>query len=326
MNQDTLINKLLQLDVIKRSYRRGYYYIRGEGYTRRKRDYIIGKFAAETAPYRYCILMPVVEAAQSCSWSAATFTDSPVIRTLSRNTYHSDRRQLGQRDFVEEALANIAPDEDGIKRSFGIEYEIYALTPEQEDKLARLLDTMPKHIVERDGSLAGSGAEIVFAPVDAATFISTVKKLADFVRENNVAMKSEWGTAMAGMHTTYGVSNSTATRSDLQIRLNRMALAVKSAATRDAIRRLFGRDFGHYRELPGQTSDENALAYNSHRNAFSINGRPTSCWENRLLAWNCDSEKIVEFFKATEFVFNRPVKASDFMKVFEILGSNADEE
>lgn len=37
-------------------------------------------------------------------------------------------------------------------------------------------------------------------------------------------------------------------------------------------------------------------------------------------------QKIVDFFAATEFVFNRPVEASDFMKVFELLGADTDGE
>lgn len=44
------------------------------------------------------------------------------------------------------------------------------------------------------------------------------------------------------------------------------------------------------------------------------------------MTWKADPQKIVDFFAATEFVFNRPVEASDFMKVFELLGADTDGE
>ena len=180
-----------------------------------------------------------------------------------------------------------------------------------------MLDTLPAHVVERDGSLANTGCEIVFEPVGEVDYINIVNTLANFVRENNVCMQSD-DYSMAGMHTTYGVSNYRAEKSDLQIRLNRFALAVKAVGTQRAIKSLFGRDFGHYRELPTSTT------YNTHGNAFSTNGRPRSCWECRLTAWNCNPARMVEFFKATEVAFYRPVQASDFIKVFEALGSNTE--
>lgn len=325
MNQDAVINRLLAYGVITRLVTRGRYSVRGRAGSFRRND-ILAIFATEVQPWRYQLRMDVIQAARRGQVAPEVNADMwqdpeperPVLRTIHRDAYHT-----GGRSFVQEALNNIAPDEDGVKRSFGIEYEIYSLTAEQEDKLARLLDTLPKHVTERDGSLGDNGVEIVFAPVDAATYIRTVTTLANFVRENDVRMQG-YGGSMAGMHTTYGVSNAEASIQDLQIRLNRMALAVKSVATQQKIIEVFGRDFGNYRELPGQSSDQNALLYNRHGNAFSTNGRPSNCWENRLVAWKCNPVKLVEFFKATEFAFHRAVQAQDFIKLFEVLGSNAD--
>lgn len=317
-----LINKLLEMHVISTlEHRRGYLII-GERYPR-QRQHIVGRFGLPSAQEgRYLLNQDEVNRVRGRISNQDE--QETRLRTLNRERYHNNCDSNGQRTFVTEALERIQPDEDGVKRSFGIEYEIYSLTPEQEDKLAYLLDTLPQHDVERDGSLESSGVEIVFAPVDAATYIEIVTKLGNFVRDNGIRMED--GYCMAGMHTTYGVSNAEASKQDLQIRLNRMALAVKSVATQQQIKEVFGRDFGHYRELPGQSSDRNALLYNAHGNAFSTNGRPSNCWENRLVSWQCNPTKLVEFFKATEFAFHRPVEAQDFMKVFEIMGSNTDGE
>lgn len=107
---------------------------------------------------------------------------------------------------------------------------------------------------------------------------------------------------------------------DLQIRLNRLALAVKSVGTQRAIASLFGRDFMSYATLPQR------LVRIDRYQAFNTSGRGNKCWELRLMTWKADPQKIVDFFAATEFVFNRPVEASDFMKVFELLGADTDGE
>ena len=305
MNQDAVVNHLLDRQVITRTGIRGRYNVVDGGLTSYRRNDILQRFAAEVEPYRYVIREEEVR--RALNWN------TPVRRTIRRNSYHT-----ADRDY-EAALAQIPVDEDGVRRSFGIEYEIYSLTAEQEDKLARLLDTLPAHVTERDGSLSSTGVEIVFMPVGAAQYIEIVKKLAAFVNENGVRMQQD-EYSMAGMHTTYGVSNYTAEKSDLQIRLNRFALAVKAVGTQSAIKRLFGRDFGHYRDLPTSTT------YNAHSNAFSTNGRPRSCWECRLPSWKCNPEAMVQFFKATEVAFYRPVEASDFVKVFALLGANTDGE
>lgn len=313
VNQDSAINYLISRRIITRTEVRGRYYIRDCGNSTFRRDEILSRFATQPVPGRYIINRTEVARATLATGSQPQQPqpEQPRLRTLSRSSYHSQSRN------VEEALARITPDEDGVTRSFGIEYEIYQLTAEQEDKLANLLDTLPAHVVERDASLGSTGCEIVFEPVGKADYINIVNTLANFVRENNVCMQSD-DYSMAGMHTTYGVSNYRAEKSDLQIRLNRFALAVKSVGTQGAIKSLFGRDFGHYRELPTSTT------YNTHGNAFSTNGRPRSCWECRLTAWNCNPARMVEFFKATEVAFYRPVQASDFIKVFEALGSNTE--
>lgn len=236
-----------------------------------------------------------------------------IRRTITRNSYHSSGNGTGRRG-VAEALAAIPFDADGVRRSFGLEYEIYSLDSAQEDKLARLLDTLPPHVTERDGSLSDRGVEIVFLPMSESKYIDTWNKLKQFVTENNVAM-DDGGTRMAGAHTTYGVSNVHVTTEDLQIRLNRLALAVKSVGTQRQIKNLFGRDFGNYRELPTSTT------YRAHSNAFSAS-RGDSAWECRLCAWKGDAEKIVQFLKNSEFVFNRTFTAQDFINIFEIMGSN----
>lgn len=243
-------------------------------------------------------------------------TQRVVRRTITRNSYHSTGGGTS-RTGIREALAAIPFDSDGVRRSFGLEYEIYSLTEEQEDKLARLLDTLPAHVTERDASLQSTGVEIVFLPMSAAQYIDTWNKLKQFVQENHVSMDSG-SSNMAGAHTTYGVSNSSVSTDDLQIRLNRLALAVKSVGTQRQIKALFGRDFGNYRSLPNSTTTR------EHSNAFSAS-RGDSAWECRLCSWNGDAEKIVEFLKATEFVFNRVFRASDFVRIFEIMGCDTTE-
>lgn len=238
-----------------------------------------------------------------------------VLRTITRRSYHSSGSGT-ERDGVDEALRNIPVDADGVRRSFGLEYEIYSLTREQEDKLARLLDTLPPHVTERDGSLDDTGVEIVFLPMSADKYIDTWNKLKQFVTDNRVCM--EEGSRMAGAHTTYGVSNARVSTEDLQIRLNRLALAVKSVGTQRKIKGMFGRDFGNYRELPNSTT------YRGHSNAFSAS-RGVTAWECRLCAWGGDAERIVKFLKRSEFVFNRTFQPQDFMDVFDILGGDTSE-
>ena len=78
---------------------------------------------------------------------------------------------------VDEALRRIPEDADGVRRSYGLEYEIYSLTREQESDLADLLDTLPPHVTEKDASLSSSGVEIIFEPMAKAELIKVVKKL-----------------------------------------------------------------------------------------------------------------------------------------------------
>lgn len=78
------------------------------------------------------------------------------LRTIRRDGYHDNGGGI-RRHGVAEALNAIARDPDGVRRSFGLEWEIYNLTAQQEDKLARLLDTLPAHFTERDGSLGSHG-------------------------------------------------------------------------------------------------------------------------------------------------------------------------
>lgn len=234
--------------------------------------------------------------------------EPPVLRTIRRDCYHSHGSGTC-RYGIEEALARIPHDEDGVRRSFGLEWEVYSLDRRQEDKLARLLDTLPAHYTERDASLGGGGVEIIFLPLGLEKIREVWNTLQNFCRENNVRMDG------AGAHITYGVSNSEVGNSDLQIRINRIALAVKAASTQSAIKAVFGRDFTDYAALPQSTTTH------GHSNAWSAS-RGDSAYELRLCAWQGDIEKITNFMLATEFVFHRTFTARDFIKIFEIMGSD----
>lgn len=236
----------------------------------------------------------------------------PVLRRIARHNYHSTGGGTG-RQGIESALRAIAPDADGVRRSFGLEWEIGSLSREAEDRLVRLLDTLPAHVTEKDASLTDTGVEIVFMPMSAEKYIQTWTALQEFCRTEGVGMNG------AGAHTTYGVSNAHVTISDLQIRINRIALTVKAASTQRAIRSVFGRDFTGYAQLPRTTIER------GHSNAWSAS-RGDSAYELRLCQWEGNVHKIVEFMKATEFVFNRPFTAQDFMNIFAIMGSNVDGE
>ena len=310
--EDTAINKLLDRGVItKWEGWRGHYRVidrpQNIAFTRFQ---ILSRFCNERLVDGCTWKYELKE--EEISQALARVAQEATLRRLSIYGYHGAARNF-------QAAINLVPfDADGVRRTFGVEYEIYSLTREQEDKLARLLDNMPSHIVERDGSLdRDSGVEIIFDPVGEETYKFIVKTMRQFVEENHIEM--ERGDRHAGMHTTYGVSNYEASLSDLQIRLNRFALAVKSVGTQSQIIKLFGRDFGDYRELPRSTTT------NIHSNAFSVNGRSQKCWECRLPNWKCDPDKMVEFFKITEVVFHRPVTGEDFMAIFNLLGGEAHE-
>lgn len=242
-------------------------------------------------------------------FQVATVPEPPrVPRRITRHSYHSNGGGTS-RTGLQEALRAISQDADGVRRSFGLEWEIYALNSTQEDKLARLLDTMPAHVTERDGSLSPTGVEIVFLPVGREKYIEIFSKLQEFCRENNVDMNN------TGAHTTYGVSNATCEVSDLQIRLNRIALSVKATSTQQAIKRVFGRDFTGYAALPTSTTVQ------SHSNAWSAS-RGTAAYELRLCNWQANPTKVAEFMVATEFIFNRTFIAQDFINIFQIMGSD----
>lgn len=231
-----------------------------------------------------------------------------VLRTIRRLGYHRGERN------VLEALERIPLDIDGVRRSYGLEYEIYSLDETQEDKLAKLLDTLPPHITESDGSLRESGVEIVFEPMSEAIYRETFLKLKQFVIQNDISMEN------TGAHTTYGVNNAMSSKKDIQIRLNRYALAIKSVALQRNIESMFGRDFSSYCQLPQTTLADH------HSNAFSNNGRNSTCWEMRLMNWKADIEKVIELFKITETVFYRPTNANDFIKIFNLMGADTSEQ
>lgn len=236
----------------------------------------------------------------------------PVLRTITRSRYHSTGGGTS-RSGIEQALRSIPMDSDGVRRSFGLEWEIYRLTEPQEDKLARLLDTLPHHVTEQDASLSSMGVEIVFAPMSASKIIDTWNKLQAFCSDEQVDMSN------TGAHLTYGVSNAECDQRDLQIRINRVALAVRAVATQNSIKRLFGRDFTNYAHLPV------SLTAMEHSNAWNAS-RGNSAYELRLCHWKGNIGKIVEFMKKTEYVFHRPFRGPDLVELYTLMGSDATGE
>jgi hypothetical protein len=302
MNQDVFINKLLALGVIVR-VRRGWYLIPAHSTEELfDRAHICRTFGIEVGGGRLRFNLSAVYPAIP----AGSSIGSPRrrVRTIRRNDYRSMPRN------VDEALRRIPEDADGVRRSYGLEYEIYSLTREQESDLAYLLDTLPPHVTERDGSLSSRGVEIIFEPMAKAELIKVVKTLREFVVSRDVAMMN------TGMHITFGVSNSIVSRTDLTIRMNRLTLAIKAVSLQREIERVFGRDFTSYARLPGSLTDS------TRYRAFNV--RNSSAVECRLVKWNCDIEKVLELLEASMVLFRRPFEAADFIKVFEIMGSDTD--
>lgn len=303
MNQDVFINKLLALGVIVR-VRRGWYSIPAFAHSSElfDRAYICRTFGTETGEGRLRFNLSAVYAAIP----AGSSLESPRrrVRTITRNAYRSMPRN------VSGALRRIPYDADGVRRSYGLEYEIYSLTREQESDLAYLLDTLPPHVTEEDGSLGSRGVEIIFQPMAKAELIKVVKTLREFVVSKDVNMMN------TGMHITFGVSNSTVSRTDLTIRMNRLTLAIKAVSLQQEIERVFGRDFNSYARLPVSLTDP------TRYRAFNV--RDSSAVECRLVKWNCDIEKVLELLEASMVLFRRPFEAADFIKVFEMMGSNTD--
>lgn len=229
--------------------------------------------------------------------------ESRPTRTINRSTYHTHQHNTN----IDQLLAEIPYDDDGVRRSYGIEYEIYSLTTEQESDLAYLLDTLPSHSTELDGSLGGNGVEIVFDPLSKRDAIKTINILNAFVRENDIDMDG------TGMHITYGVSNSSSTSGTITIRLNRLIYAVAAVGLKSNIEMIFGRTFNNYAGIPQRPIES------SRYNAFRV--RNANCWECRLIKWDCDINKIMDFFKLTESVFYRPFTIEDFNEIFSFLGS-----
>lgn len=280
----------------------------------RTRLYTLGEihrlFSVEVAPGNYVFRRPESSGTPNSVSRSQIETVQPepeTLRTIRRAMYHSTG---GGRDRqgVQDALASIPVDLDGVRRSFGLEWEIYNLTDTQEDRLAGLLDTLPAHVAERDSSLGSRGVEIVFLPMSKDRLIVTFKALKEFCTQNLVSMGG------TGAHITYGVSDSEICDiNDLQIRLNRIALSVKAASTQRAIKAVFGRDFTGYAHLPQSTTTRD------HSNAWSAS-RGRDAYELRLCCWEGDIDKIVEFLLATEFVFHRTFRAEDFQNIFRIMG------
>lgn len=309
MKQETLINLLMREGTIERIRVNRYHVndttraqafgVTGSLFTTQQ---VLSIFALRD-PVQFLVLRPIPTV------RSAPAPEPEPLRTIRRDDYHDNGSGIC-RHGAAEALNAIACDPDGVRRSFGLEWEICNLTAQQEDKLARLLDTLPAHFTERDGSLGSRGVEIIFLPLGKDDYIRVWNTLKDFCQNNCVEMTG------TGAHTTYGVSDSEITEvSDLQIRLNRVALAIKATSTQGAIKRVFGRDFTGYATLPGSTT------YTSHSNAWSAS-RGLTAYELRLCNWQGNVEKIVALMKATEFVFHRTFNAQDFINIFTLMGSD----
>lgn len=255
-------------------------------------------------------------------------------RHLNRGSYHSNGQGTA-RYGLEQALSRITADSDGVKRSFGIEYEIYTLTSDQESDLCYLLDTLPPCKAERDSSLGSNGVELVFDPVGKDDYIRIVRTLRTFIDEHGIYMLNEDSGSGAGMHTTYGVSNSHARTSDtirvngynvplIQARLNRISSLIKVTCTKQQVKSVFGRYFTGYARSSFSEGESYYLSYNDHSNSMSINGRRPvndiyTCWEFRLPCYKCDPEKVVDFLKATEWVFHRTMHTEDVTAMLNII-------
>lgn len=263
------------------------------------------------------------------------------LRHLSIGYYHQNG-QGTSRVGLQAALNRITADSDGVKRSFGVEYEIYTLTEQQQSELCYLLDDLPPCKAEHDGSLGAGGVELIFDPVGKEDYIRIVKTLRTFIEEQGIYMIDHSTGRGAGMHTTYGVSNSHVRDTDtirvggysvplIQARLNRISSLIKVTATQQQVKTLFGRYFTGYAQSSFSQGESSYLRYNAHENSMSINGRQPldhiyTCWEFRLLAYECDPEKVVEFFKATEWVFHRTMHTEDISAMLNVLLPNNEVE
>ena len=228
-----------------------------------------------------------------------------VYRSIEREEYHA-----APRDYAT-ALSKIAPDTDGIVRSWGIEYEIYSLSQEQEDALVDILLDIPAHVIEWDASLSHTGLEIIFMPMSFQQAYKVVLTLNRFVTDYRVQM--EGLSSEAGMHITYGVSEAISSLTQMQGRLNRIAFVLSSILFPSQIEAKFGRSFGEYREMPYDVTTM------LHSNAFSVASREGHCWECRLPNWKLDMRFMRRFFRETEWLFNRPPKEEDFISLVSFL-------
>lgn len=265
---------------------------------------------------------------------ATTTASTRPLRHLSRGYYHQNGHGTA-RHGLQAALNRIAADSDGVKRSFGVEYEIYTLTGPQESDLCYLLDDLPPCKAENDGSLSTNGVELVFDPVGKDDYIRIVKTLRRFIDDHGIYMLDDATGQGAGMHTTYGVSNSHARDTDtirvggytvplIQARLNRVSSLMKVCATRQQIKDVFGRYFTGYAQSSFSQGEDSYLRYNNHSNSMSINGRTPvdhiyTCWEFRLLCYKCNPEKVVDFFRATEWVFHHTMHTEDVTAMLNVL-------
>lgn len=303
MHIDTVVERLLREGTVAR-VSRGYYTLLSSQRATAFRRTIPSSVDLTRMPTRQMVsIFAEIVDYPNCEWRPI-----PTERMrLERHSYHSSYRL-----DMEQFLREIPADEDGFVRSYGLEWEIYSLDADQEDALARLLSTLPPHITESDGSLGSSGIEIVFYPMSRQRYVDTFTKLQAFCREHTVWMRN------TGAHTTYGFSGHTATRRDLQIRLNRVALAIKALGTQQAIRQVFGRDFCDYARLPSSTTTQDRYT------AFSTQNRSESCFEMRLINWQADIEKVLQVFDMAEFAFTRPFAAQDFAAIYSILGCDTE--
>lgn len=300
-SKNTIIRKLIAKGIIKESsnYETGYYAqvpVNTRPVGRKfSKGYLISYFTSfnySTEEYsfntNYTIALDFLN-------NTTRETITPVLKKLHKMSYQSQARN------VEQAISRIQADNDNVKRTFGLEWEIYSLTAQQEHNLCNLLETLPAHCTESDGSLSSSGVEIVFEPMNKTTFLTVWNKLKEFTNQHNIDMNG------TGAHITYGVSNSTVEQSDLNIRLNRIGTAIHSVLQQSEIREIFGRLPNNYAALTLNVTDTNKYRFAKARNA--------NCFELRLVNHAANITKVMTLLSAMELAFNSRFGKESFIAI-----------
>lgn len=243
--------------------------------------------------------------------------------TTYKRMYRGEYHSISRKKF-DDYLNAIPYDSDDIRRSYGLEYEIYHLNEWQTHCLTLLTPILPYHIVEKDGSLGYTGLEMIFAPMDREYLKATVNILHKFVKLLNIDMQN------TGMHITYGLKYKdndkqqlaedegtsyqfSSSTNNIQLRLNRLIFTLCATATHDQLVSIFGRTFNNYALMPSRTSDWGRYL------AMTNSNRKGTVFEFRLPKYNCKIDKVVEFLKLTDFVYERGLNKDDLLKIYDFV-------